>query len=228
MKRTPRKRWQPAELELLRSLYPSTLTADIARQLGRGLGSVYQKAENLGLAKTPAFVADTARQRSSQASHPSHATRFQPGLQPWNKGKPHPARGNSAKTQFRPGQLNGRAAQLVVPVGSYRINSDGYLDQKVSDQPGLQTLRWKAVHRLVWEAAHGPVPAGHAVVFLPGRKTTDVERITPDALELITRKTLMQRNTVHTLPKPLALLAQLRGALNRQINRRAAEEANET
>ncbi len=224
MKRTPRKPWQPEELALLRQLYPHVLTADLARQLGRCQGSVYQKAANLGLVKTPAFVADTARQRSTQPGHPSHQTRFQPGLQPWNKGKAHPARGNSAQTQFRPGQLNGRALQLVVPVGSYRINSDGYLDQKTNDQPGLQTLRWKAVHRLVWEAEHGPVPAGHAVVFKPGRKTTEVERITVDALELVTRRELMARNTVQNLPKPLARLAQLRGALNRQINRRAAEE----
>jgi hypothetical protein len=228
VKQAQRKPWLPAELELLRERYPDTVTAELAQQLGRSLSTVYQKAAKLGLAKLPEFIADTARQRSSQPGHGSQCTRFAPGLTPWNKGKPHPARGNSAKTQFRAGQLNGRARQLVVPVGSYRVNGDGYLDQKVSDQPGPQTLRWKAVHRLVWEAKHGPVPPGHAVVFLPGRKTTEVERITLDALELVTRQTLMRRNTVQNLPKPLAQLAQLRGALNRQINRRAAEDASET
>ena len=51
-------------------------------------------------------------------------------------------------------------------------------------------------------------------------------RITPDVVECISRRENMLRNSVHTrLPKPLASLVQLRGALQRQINRRAAREA---
>jgi hypothetical protein len=81
----------------------------------------------------------------------------------------------------------------------------------------------------VWIEAHGPVPAGHAVCFKPGRRSTVLEEITLDALDLVHRRDLMQRNSVHRLPKPLAQLVQLRGALNRKINarERAREEQDQ-
>ena len=80
------------------------------------------------------------------------------------------------------------------------------------------------MHRLVWEAACGAVPDGHIVVFRPGRKTTDPDKITLDALELLTRAENMRRNSVHSkYPPEVARLVQLRGALTRQINRKAKE-----
>ncbi len=80
------------------------------------------------------------------------------------------------------------------------------------------------MHRLVWIAANGPVPEGHIVVFKPGRRTTELKEITPDAVELITRVENMRRNTVHAkYPRELARLVQLRGVLSRQINRKAKE-----
>ncbi len=81
------------------------------------------------------------------------------------------------------------------------------------------------MHVLVWEAAHGPVPKGHAVVFRDG----DRANIRLDNLDLVTRRALMLRNTVHALPKPLAETIQLLGALTRTIRRRtshAEEERN--
>jgi hypothetical protein len=78
----------------------------------------------------------------------------------------------------------------------------------------------------VWEAAHGPVPPGHAVVFRPGRRSSELARITVDGLELITRAELMRRNTHHNLPPEVSQLIQLRGALNRKIrNRTKAHDA---
>lgn len=220
---TPKQPWTAEQLQLLRQLYATTLTADLARQLGRPQSSVHQKAAALGLRKDPVFVADTARQRSLAPGHGSHAHQFKPGQRPWNEGLNYHPGGRCAETQFKPGQRQGRALQLVQPVGSLRVNGDCYLDRKVTDA-GPMHRRWVAVHRLVWEAANGPIPAGQAVVFKPGRRSTQVQDITPDALELLTRAQLMARNTVHTLPKPLAGLAQLRGALTRQINRRQAQE----
>jgi len=102
---------------------------------------------------------------------------------------------------------------------------DGYLERKVTDDPSfVPNRRWVSVHRLVWEAAHGPVPQGHAVVFLPGRRTADLASITLDGLELVSRAELMRRNSYHTrYPKEVAQLIQLKGALNRKINRRSRQ-----
>ncbi len=48
-----------------------------------------------------------------------------------------------------------------------------------------------------------------------------MEHITLDRLECITRRENMARNTVHNLPKELARLVQLQGAVKRQINKRS-------
>ncbi len=81
------------------------------------------------------------------------------------------------------------------------------------------------VARLVWEEANGPIPPGHAVVFKPGRATTERQAITPDALELLSRGELMKRNTRHNYPPELNALLSLKAALTRRINRRTKELA---
>jgi len=71
--------------------------------------------------------------------------------------------------RFKRGTLNGAAARNYVPIGSLRWSKDGYLERKVTDDPSLwPARRWVGEHRLMWEAAHGPIPDGHVVVFLDG------------------------------------------------------------
>ena len=60
------------------------------------------------------------------------------------------------------------------------------------------------VHLLVWEAAHGPIPAHHAIIFLDG----DKKNITLGNLELVTRTELMRRNTIHNRGPEIAQLIQ--------------------
>lgn len=216
-----RHQWTADELAYLRAHYPTTRTADLVQALGIDARKIYSKAVELGVRKTTETIARMARERSSAPGHGGQRTQFRPGQRPWNKGT-HFAPPGSRATQFKPGQVNGRAAKLVQPIGTLRINYDGYLDRKVSDLPGPPHRRWHPVHRLVWEAAHGPVPKGHVVVFLPGKFTAIEHEITLDRVELITRRELMRRNSVHTVQPPeLARITQLRGALVRQINRRS-------
>ena len=124
------------------------------------------------------------------------------------------------ETQFKKGQLNGVAAARWVPIGSYRINADGYLDRKIRDD-GLPQKRWVPVHRLIWIDAHGPIPPGHAVAFKRGCATTELAKITLEVIELVSREELMRRNSYHfNYPKEIGELIQLRGAVQRQINKR--------
>jgi len=72
--------------------------------------------------------------------------------------------------QFKKGEMRGAAQHNYVPIGTLRYSKDGYLERKVTDDPNLvPARRWVGEHRLIWEAAHGPIPAGHVVVFLDGR-----------------------------------------------------------
>jgi hypothetical protein len=218
--------WTAVELECLRRWYATERSETIAQALGRNVGTVYQKAQKLGLRKDIETIAQMARERTTDPSHGSHRTRLQPGQTPWNKGQPGSTgmHANSRAYHFKPGRPV-HEAHNYQPIGSLRINADGYLDRKVSDDKTLAPARrWVALHRLVWEAAHGPVPADHIVVFRPGRRTTDPDAVTLDAVELVSRAENMRRNSVHSrYPPELARVVQLRGALNRQINRKARE-----
>lgn len=198
--------WTRAELEQLRERYPHEDTAALAKRLGRTRASVTQQALAHGLRKSPGHLASLRAARITKLVASGEAHRF--GATNWTPTD------RMRATQFKPGNRPGN----WLPVGALRINSDGYLDRKITDT-GYPLRDWKGVHRLVWEAAHGSIPPGHVVTFRPGRRTTDPTLITPDALELVTHAELMRRNSVHRLPPELVSLVQLRGRLVRQINK---------
>lgn len=222
----PRRFWTVAEIALLREMYPECHGADVAAWIGHTLSAVYQAAKKHGLSKSAEYLAsDTAcRIQRGKQSEAMIATRFKKGQPSWTKGTKGivGVQEGCRATQFRKGRP-AHEARNYKPIGSERVNADGYLDRKVSDDQTIAPARrWVGVHRLVWEAAHGPIPAGHVVVFKAERHTTNAAAITLDGLELLTRVELMRRNSVHTVyPPEVARLVQLRGALNRQINQRA-------
>lgn len=222
-----RRRWTPEEDAQLRALYPVTRTSTIAQRLGRSTGKVYQHAFRLGLKKSDAYLASADACRLRRGDNVGARFRYPKGHVPANKGTRRPgfAPGRMAETQFAKGRAAAEAHNYR-PIGTQRVcTKDGYLIRKVTDDPTLfPARRWVAVHRLVWEAAHGPIPEGHRVAFLPGMKTAVESEITLDKLELVTAAEMMRRNTVHNLPKPLADTVRLLGRVRRQINRRAREE----
>lgn len=220
----PRRMWTDEQKAVLREHYPHRPTQAVAAMLGRPVAQVYNQACKLGLRKTDAYLATPDACRLRRGDEVGEQHRFRPGHVPANKGLCRPAGwapGRMAETRFAKGSV----PPTWVPVGSYTVNSDGYLDRKVADLRGRPRHEsWKPVHRLVWEAAHGPAPAGHVVAFKPGRRSTELDKITLDAVELITRRELMARNSMHNLPKELALIHQLRGALHRAIKAKAKRE----
>jgi len=211
-----RRRWTDLEERTVRALYPHAYTAALASNLERSLGSVYQFALKLGLRKTPEYLASPAACRLRRGDSPGAPFRFSKGHVPANKGLRRPgwAPGRMAETQFR----KGARPQTWVPVGTEVLDPDGYRKRKTSDDRTVPSrLNWRLVHVLLWEKRYGPVPSGHAVTFKNGDRTD----IRLRNLALVPRRELMRRNSVHRLPKVLAEAIQLRGALMRQINRRA-------
>ena len=214
--------WSREDDALLRRIYPEMPTPQVARRLRRTLAAVYGRADKLGLNKSPAYLASPAACRLRRGDNPGAPFRFKKGHVPANKGLRRPgwAPGRMRETQFKKGVRQGVAVRLYKPIGTERISKDGYLERKVNDGLPLQA-RWRAVHLVLWESLHGPVPASHAVSF----KNGDRRDIRPENLELIHRRVLMARNTVHNLPQPLAQAVQLLGALRRKVNRRAKRES---
>lgn len=101
---------------------------------------------------------------------------FQKGNIPFNKGK-HGSQYGYPPTQFKRGQtpINHK------PVGSRRIDVDGYTLVKVAEPN-----KWRGLHSVMWEEAYGSIPKGHVVIFGDG----DKRNITLDNLLLVSRAEL--------------------------------------
>ena len=221
----PKAVWTEDQLELLHSFYPRFKTADIAFMVGHSLHTVYRKANELNLKKTAEFVAQEAARSISRPDHPARAHRFQKGQTVWNKGTKGVAGVQEAcrATQFKSGQ----SPANTLPIGSTKFDKSGVLLQKVTNDPGNNSKRWRAVHELVWIREHGPLPAKHIVVFKPGMKTNVLEEITIDKVECISLAENMKRNTRHNLPPELNEVIQLRAVLTRHINKRMKNHEQE-
>ncbi|HCL4132412.1 TPA: HNH endonuclease [Pseudomonas aeruginosa] len=209
-----RRFWTAEEEQTLRDRYPTEDTAALAAELGCSVPRLYAKANAMGLNKTEAYMEACLQRCGELRAESGKSTRFQPGKQSWNAGmKGLHFGGRSAETQFKPGQINGRAALLVQPVGAERISKDGIRQRKIrADGPFHK--RWKSVHSIMWEEVHGPIPDGHIVVFRAG---ADRENIVIENLELITRGECMKRNTIHNYPPEVKSVIRLVGKLKRTI-----------
>lgn len=216
-----RRPWLIEDDALLRAIYADAPTPEVARRLRRSLSGTYGRAMMLGLHKSETYLASPAACRLRRGDNVDAESRFTKGHVPANKGLRRPgwSVGRMKETQFRKGERRGVAAKLWKPIGTERISKDGYRERKINNDLPLQR-RWRAVHLLLWESVNGPLPRSHAVAFKNGDRT-DVRL---DNLELLTRRDLMARNTVHNLPKPLVQAVQLLGALRRKINRRSRNE----
>lgn len=211
--KNPRHVWTAAEDRVLRRRYPDSYAKDIARQLGVLLQQVHRRARQLGLRKSDAFLrrelaAQGRRLRKVGAPH-----RFQKGIVPANKGLRRPGwySGRMRETQFKKGQFPvGKDPEFYV-LGALRVNTDGYIDMRVSFAPGA--LGWRALHKIIWEDAHGPIPHGHLLRFRNGDKLD----VCLENLELITLAENCRRNSIHRLPPPLRQVIQLKGQLKRRV-----------
>lgn len=207
------KPWTAKGVSALRKLYPDCYCRDIARELRCSRARVYSKAAKLGLRKSAAFLqrelaAQGRRLRAAGAAH-----RFPRGHVPANKGvKGWQAGGRSVETQFKKGMVSKRWDPEFHVIGALRVDTGGYIDMRISFAPGK--LGWRALHLILWEDAHGPVPKHHCLRF----RDDDKLNVDLPNLELLTRAEHCRRNSIHRLPAPLKSAIQLLGQLKRRIN----------
>ncbi len=106
---------------------------------------------------------------------------FQKGMIPWNKGVSYDAGGKD--TRFKKGQM---------PVTT---KYDGCISLRHDDHRPYYYIRlalkkWKPLHRHIWEQHHGPIPAGHIIIF----KDKNTMNCHIDNLRCITRQQHIKRN----------------------------------
>lgn len=205
-KRHDQRAWTEFERGYLRAVYADTFDADLAKRFDRSVSAIKGMAQKLGLRKSAAH-----RQLINER------TQFGPGHQPPNKGRKGYCPPGCEKGWFQ----KGSKPHTWMPVGSLRITPYRQLERKVNDLPGPNHVRWKPVSRLVWEAAHGPVPPGYVVRFKAGMHTTVEAEITLDRLVLLSQAENMRLNTIHRYPPELKqairLVAKVRRTLDESV-----------
>lgn len=176
------RRWTKWEVEYLVEHYAARTCADIAQWVHHSPRAVQMKAFNLGLRKSKDFKAE--RRKVGQ---------FRKGHRPRNKGRSRDewmseeGKLNSARTQFKPGEVNPHSPTIREP---------GY--ECVRKEKGRQYIwvkphdgrRMMPKHRYLWEQTHGPIPKGYNVQFKDGN-TLNCEL---DNLYLISRAKQVRRN----------------------------------
>lgn len=97
------------------------------------------------------------------------------GNVPLNKGTKGMFNVGGNRTSFKKGNtpINYR------PVGSERINVDGYIEIKIKDPN-----KWDLKHRVVYKQLHGDIPKGSVIIFADSNKLN----LDPDNLIMISQR----------------------------------------
>lgn len=110
---------------------------------------------------------------------------FEPGHVPINKGTKGMFNVGGNSGSFKKGDQ----PKNYKPIGTERIDRDGYVLVKVRDE-GIWNERWRHKHRIVWEKANGPIPDGHVLIF----RDQDKSNVCIDNLMLVTKRQHLQLN----------------------------------
>ncbi len=209
--------WTPAEERTLKEMYPDTPMKALIDLFDAPARTIHQKANRLGARRSAAFLAGPNGCRIQPGSGIGRGSCYAPGHVPANKGlRRHGwAPGRMSQTQFK----SGCRSPTWVPVGTEVCTPDGYIKRKTRDDLTPSRANWAYVHRLTWEAANGPIPAGSVVVFRDGNAENCR---TVSNLELVSRQRLMRRNSVQQLPAILREVIRLRAALVHRIHHRSS------
>lgn len=192
------KAWSEEEDQYMRENYSDMRTSDMAAALSRTHNSVIMRAKTLGLRKSAEFM------RSPDSG------RRQPGQASWNKGKR--LFFSECGTGYK------RRPAKTVPVGTvsfHERNRQWHI--KVMEHPDHRKA-WRPYTEYVWTQAGNELPEGYVVAFKQGFATTSLEDITADKLEAISRRELMNRNSIQRYPSELhGLMIQL-GNMRKELD----------
>lgn len=198
--------WTEEELQVVKEMFPDHYASELAKMLGRSKTSIYQQAKCLGVKSSKEKISRTGKMTAMNPN--SVAARFKKGHVSHNLGKKMPSHvyEKAKHTMFKKGSIPANHR----PVGSERLNVDGYIEVKVAEPN-----KWRGKHRVIWEKAHGEVPKGYSVHFKNGNR----QDFSLDNLALISRSDLMNQNSFHRYPDELKEVIMLKGVVKRQINK---------
>lgn len=111
--------------------------------------------------------------------------RFEKGHVPVNKGTKGILKAN--KTSFKKGQI----PKNVRPVGSERVNIEGYTEIKIAEPN-----KWRLKHRVLYEEYHNvKLNSNESIIFMDG----DRSNMSKENLTLVTRQELLKLNKLNLM-----------------------------
>lgn len=163
--------WTKEEKDYLNSIVKGRSYVEITHLMNQNLGRTFTVGQIKGAIKR--YRLNTGR-----------TGRFEKGHVPVNKGRKGYCAPGSEKGWYKEGHVPPNRREI----GEERVDRDGYVYVKIQD--GCKNKNWKMKHVLAWEEVNGPVPSGHAILFLDGDKNNcDISN-----LKLVSRTQLVRLN----------------------------------
>lgn len=204
--------WSELDEDYLKLHYPNTKTIELANYFKKTVRHIYQRANALGLRKSPEFLASAECGIFIKGSKIGASYRFPKGNIPANKGKKleefMTPKGieNSKATRFTKGNLPHNTLQANSIVKRYWGGKDVLMFR-------VSKAIWIPLKNKVWIDNFGDIPKGYVVRLKDG----NYENCIPENLECITKRENMERNSIMRYPKELIPLVKLNSKLKKQI-----------
>lgn len=169
-----RHKWTKEELEFLRDVYPYYENKEISKMV----------KEKFGFEVTDKQLGNARKNNDLPKKVIPNSGCYRKGDEPWNKGKgmSDEVREKVKGSWFKKGDI----PKNHKPVGSTRIDTDGYKLIKIAEPN-----KWALYHRYLYEKTHGiKLAKNEAVIFADGdRSNFDI-----DNLVKVNRKNLLYLN----------------------------------
>lgn len=210
-----RHTWPAEDIELLKQLYHNNTTENIAKKMGLSLCQVYNQAFKLGLKKDTDFLTGPTSGRMQKGDTRGLSTRFKKGSIPVNKGQKMPPEvyEKVKATFFKKGQWPKSTKYFGQPYLFQQRKKNGQLEKY-----WLIQINRKRRGYLSYLCEQNGIDLKGKIPRLKSDYSFD--RIpTIDDIIIIGYKDNMLENSLHRFPEDLRNLIQIKGALQRQLNK---------
>jgi hypothetical protein len=209
------KRFTPEEDQYIRDNYLTQFLREMGEHLGRTEGTIKGRMDRLGI-KLPESIKQKRLEKSFKDLEESgKISRFPKGNIPVNKGKKmSPEMYEKCKgTMFKPGQVPATCVHFGKPYLYERIR-DGITERLWFIQEATNT---RSAYLAYLCRQNGIDLTGKKPILKPGFDHSRAPTI--EDIMIVTNAENMRRNSLHRYPPEVVKLCQLKGALQRQINK---------
>jgi len=210
------KRFTPEEDQYIRDNYLTKFLREIGEHLGRTEGTIHQRIKVIGLFIPPDIIKERLQQSFKNLAESGKMSRFQKGIIPHNKGKKmSPEIYEKCKgTMFKPGMVPATCVHFGKPYLYERTREDGYVEKLWFIQ---EATNKRSAYLAYLCRQNGIDLTGKKPILKEGFDHSRAPTL--EDIIVVTNAENMRRNSMHRYPPEVVKLCQLRGALQRQINK---------